>query len=74
MEKELFITKFADALEMDSSELTLDTEFRKLSRWDSLAYLSVIAMLDAEFDVQIEQAKFKTLITIGDIFNECLKK
>lgn len=71
MEKEQFIAKFAEALEMDANELTFDSEFRKLPHWDSLAYLSLIAMLDEEFDIQIEQAEFKSLVTIEDVFNAC---
>lgn len=63
-----FIDKFAEALEIeDASALSVATEFRSLEEWDSLAYLSVIAMLDEEYEVQIENAVFKQLQTIGDI-------
>lgn len=63
-----FINKFAEALEIeDASSLTADTEFRTLDEWDSLAYLNVIALLDEEYDLQIENAEFKTLKTIADI-------
>lgn len=73
MDKEQFVEKFAEALEMEASDLTMDTEFRKLNNWDSLAYLSIIAMLDEEYEVQIEQAEFKTLVTLEDIYNACIK-
>ena len=70
MNTEDFISKFAEALEIeDASALTAATEFRSLDEWDSLAYLSVIAMLDEEYDLQIENAAFKQLKTIGDIIN-----
>ena len=63
-----FIGKFADALEIeDASQLNATTEFRTLDEWDSLAYLNIIAMLDEEYDIQIENAEFKQLKTIGDI-------
>ena len=63
-----FIKKFAEALEIeDASTLTAETEFRNLDEWDSLAYLNVIALLDEEYDIQIENAEFKTLKTISDI-------
>lgn len=63
-----FIEKFAEALEIeDASALTAETEFRNLDEWDSLAYLNVIALLDEEYDIQIENAEFKTLKTISDI-------
>lgn len=68
MEKDKFINSFAEALEIeDASNLSETTEFRNLDEWDSLAYLSIIAMLDEEYEVQIENAEFKKLQTIGDI-------
>lgn len=63
-----FIKKFAEALDMeDSSTLNVTTDFRDLEEWDSLAYLNIIAMLDEEYNTQIENATFKHLRTIGDI-------
>ena len=63
-----FISKFAEALEIeDASVLNESTEFRSLDEWDSLAYLNIIAMLDEEYDIQIENAEFKKLKTINDI-------
>ena len=69
MDTEKFIELFAEALDIDAAELTLDTEFRTLDVWDSMVYLSVIAMLDEEYDIQIENAEFKTLKTVQDIIN-----
>lgn len=62
-----FIEKFADAIDIEATELKAETEFRNLKVWDSLAYISVIAMMDEEYDIQIEMPTFKTLKTIGDI-------
>lgn len=65
-----FIEKFAEAIEIEPTEsLSADTIFRELDEWDSLAYLSIIAMMDEEYDVQIENAEFKQLKTLGDIMN-----
>ena len=75
MEIKEFIEKFAEAIELeDASVLSANTEFRELDEWGSLAYLSVIAVLDEEFDVQIEMADFKKLITVQDVFDACTKK
>ena len=65
-----FIDEFADALEMEDVEtLSTETVFRELEEWSSLAYLSIIAMIDENYDTQIENAEFKQLKTIGDIIN-----
>ena len=70
MDNMKFIEKFAESLEIEeSTPLEVTTEFRTLEEWDSLAYLSVIAMLDEEYDLQIENVAFKQLKTIGDIIN-----
>lgn len=70
MDNTNFIEQFAEALEIeDASVLTTETAFRELEEWDSLAYLNIIAMLDEEYDLQIENADFKKLTTIGDIIN-----
>ena len=65
MEMNEFIEKFAEAVDMDVDGLTPETEFRSLEEWDSLSYLSVIAMMDEEYECQIETAEFKQLKTLG---------
>lgn len=69
MDAKKFIELFADAIDTDASVLSVDTDFREIDEWDSLAYLSVIAMLDDEYDIQIENAEFKILKTIKDIIS-----
>ena len=65
---EKFISLFAEAVELESSaDLTAETVFRELEEWDSLAFLSLIAMIDEEYDVVIEGNDFQKLKTIGDI-------
>lgn len=67
MEIKEFIEKFAEAIDAEAEGLTAETEFRNLEEWDSVTYLSVIAMLDEEYDIQIEMAQFKQLKTLGAI-------
>lgn len=65
MEMNEFIEKFAEAVDMGTAGLTPETEFRTLDEWDSLSYLSVIAMMDEEYECQIETAEFKKLKTLA---------
>ena len=67
------IALLADILEMDANEIKLQDKFREYEKWDSLSYLSVIAMLDEEFDIQIETNEFKTLITIENLVDAITK-
>jgi acyl carrier protein len=67
--KEQFLEQFKEILEWEGKELTLDQPFSELDSWDSLALLSVIAMIDDEYDLIIKGNQFKELITINDIIN-----
>ena len=70
-----FINLFAEVLEFEGEQgLTPATVFRDREEWDSLAYLSVIAMVDEEYDIVIEGNDFKKLITIGDLISEIEKR
>ena len=70
---EKFIELFAEALEREG-EIKMEDEFRNYDEWSSIAYLSVIAMMDEEYDTQIEQADFKKLRTVQDLYNACTNK
>lgn len=70
---EKFIEKFAEAIEREV-EIKMEDEFRTYDEWSSIAYLSVIAMMDEEYDTQIEEAEFKKLRTVQDLYNACTKK
>ena len=73
MEIKDFIEKFAEALERED-EIKMEDEFREYDEWSSLAYLSIIAFMDDEYDTQIEEADFKKLRTVQDIYNACVNK
>lgn len=70
MEIKEFIEKFAEAIEIDdASTLSGSTEFKELDEWSSLAALSVIAMVDEEYDISIGGKDIRTATTLEDLFN-----
>lgn len=71
--EEKFIELFKETLELEDTEITLSTIFRELENWDSLTFLSVLAMIDEEYDVVIEGNNFRELVTIEDLINEIKK-
>lgn len=71
MEK-VFIEKLKEAIEVDH-DINMDDEFRVYEDWSSLAYLSVIALFDEEYDIQIEESEFKKLRTVADLYNATMK-
>ena len=70
---EKFLELFAESLEREG-EIKMEDEFRNYEEWCSIAYLSVIAMMDDEYDVQIEEAEFKKLRTVKAVFDACTNK
>ena len=74
MEIKNFIEQLKEVLEVEDRELNPNDEFRNYDEWDSLVYLSVIAFLDEEYDIQIEEAEFQKLNTVEDLYNTALKK
>jgi len=72
--EEKFISLFKETIEDNDMEVNLDTNFRDLDNWDSLTFLSLIAMIDEEYDVVIEGNDFQKLNTIEDVINEIRKR
>lgn len=68
---ELFGELFDD---IDVSGFTPETDFRDNDEWSSLIGLSVIAMVDDEFDVSLVGDDIKNSKTIADIYNKILAK
>jgi acyl carrier protein len=68
-----FLNLVKEVLEIENYEINMDDDFRSLEVWDSLANLSLVAMIDDEFGVVIESQRFKELKTFRDIFNEIEK-
>lgn len=62
-----FLELLKDTLEIENRELTVNDEFRTYPEWDSLALLSVIAMIDDEYDVIIEGNDFAKINTVSEL-------
>lgn len=70
MELKDFIEKFAEQFDdTDASEFKADTEFKALDEWSSLTALSIIAMVDEEYDITIKGDDIRNADTIEDLFN-----
>jgi len=70
---EKFKELLAEALERED-EIKMEDEFRNYEEWSSITYLSVIAMMDEEYGVQIEEAEFKKLRTVQALYDACTNK
>ncbi len=70
MELKDFIENFANQFDdTDASEFKAETVFKELDEWSSLIALSVIAMVDEEYDITIKGDDIRNSNTIEDLFN-----
>lgn len=75
MELTKFIENFAEQFdETDASVFTAETKFRDLDEWSSLMALSIIAMVDEEYDVQLKGNDIRDAQTVEDLFNTVKSK
>lgn len=70
MEINEFVENFANQFDdTDPSEISASTKFRDLEEWSSLTALSIIAMVDEEYDVTLKGDDIKNANTVEDLFN-----
>lgn len=70
MELKDFIENFANQFEDTAPEtIREDTVFKELDEWSSLVALSIIAMVDEEYDITIKGDDIRNSNTIEDLFN-----
>jgi len=70
----MILTNFIDhfAAQFDETDACIfqsETKFKELSEWSSLIALSIIAMVDEEYNVKLKGDDIRNSNTIEDIFN-----
>ena len=75
MELNDFIEHFAEQFdETEEVVFTSDTVFKELDEWSSLIALSIIAMADEEYDVQLKGDDILASRTIEDLYDRVVSK
>jgi len=67
--KDKFLEVVKEALELEDEEITLDDVLADFDEWDSMTRLSLIALLDEHFEVQISDAEFDSIETIQNLLD-----
>ena len=62
-----FINNFVELFDDVPAGVTVETKFRELEEWSSLVALGVMAMIDEEYDVQINAEEMRSAKTIEDL-------
>lgn len=56
-----------EALDTEEGALTPETVLDDVDSWDSIAALSLIAMMDDNFGKTLSGSEIRALVTVGDI-------
>lgn len=59
----------ADQLDIDASEVTLESRFKEDLEADSLDLFELVMALEDEYEVEIPSEELETMKTVGDIVN-----
>lgn len=75
MTLEEFVKRFADEFdETPSEQFQASTDFKDIEEWGSLTALSIIAMVDEEFDKRITGADIRNCKTIEELYRLIISK
>lgn len=66
---EEFVALFAEQFDdTETSEIKAETVFRDLDEWSSIIGLSIIAMVDEEFEVALKADDMKRATTVSELY------
>lgn len=66
--KEKFLEAFKEALELEDENVSFDDTLADFDTWDSMSRLSLIALLDEHFEVEVSDAEFDDIETVQELF------
>ncbi len=64
-----FLQLISETIERELEALKADDEFRTYEEWDSLAYLSVISIIDEEYGLVIPREEFGKMKTFAEVYD-----
>tara|TARA_B110001450_G_scaffold153462_1_gene143189 strand:+ start:971 stop:1192 length:222 start_codon:yes stop_codon:yes gene_type:complete len=70
--KDQLIEIVKEALDLDNA--SINDDFESYDTWDSLGKLSLIALIDEHFSIQISDKEFNEFKTVEDLYNSLLAK
>jgi acyl carrier protein len=67
MDKQKFLIELAELLEVEPEELKPTTILESFYTWDSLAFVSTIALMETSFNVSINEHLLLNCKTVSDL-------
>ena len=67
MDAKEFVVEIENLLEVDPGSLTMDTNIKTHEKWDSLAFVSFLAVADSTFGVKVAPDDLRKAVTVADL-------
>ena len=62
-----FMEKFKEALDIEG-EFDINVELEEFAEWDSMGYISIMSMLDEEYEKEVNADQLKVCKTLADLY------
>lgn len=64
-----FMDVMAEMFEVEANELSMDIEYKKYEKWDSLKMMNIVMELEDAFDISIPLEKISNVKTLKDLYD-----
>ena len=68
-----FLERIKESLEIEDRDIQMTDNFKEYDEWDSLNKLSLIVMIDEEYDVQVPDDKVNSCNSLQELYDEIQK-
>ncbi|HEX8430640.1 MAG TPA: acyl carrier protein [Longimicrobium sp.] len=69
MNEQELIGLFAEALEVEESSLTPDTQIADVEEWNSIGWLTIMSLVDEQLGVQIESKAIRGFKSVREVID-----
>lgn len=69
MTQQEFISELEDILSLETGELTVESNLKEIEDWDSLAIISVIALMDKKIGKKVDVQSIKECVVVADLLD-----
>ncbi len=74
MNSDAFLNNMLEVFDNEVDNLTLECEFKQLDVWDSLASVTTVAMIYAEYDIQVSGNELLACNSLAELMSVIQEK
>jgi acyl carrier protein len=74
MTNQELIQLFAEALETEASSIDPEKAIAEYAEWNSLAWLTIMSLLDERYGIQLTGKEIRDFVTVSDVIENVTAK